>query len=215
MQRYEFRAGTAINMKLKHLAIEISRLNGFNNPKIELEQYITPGDLAARWILTTARLGDLEQGSKVLDLGCGTGVLGLGALIFGASSATMVDVDDDAIDIMLENARSLGVEGKVVPMCEEITNVGNIEADLVLCNPPWGKQKQGADSNFIESIKSLCLPTYILHSSSAKHLEAEFLRSSWHVQKLLSSPFDLGAIYPHHTKRRMSTDATLWRLTPP
>lgn len=202
-------------MKLKHLAIEISKLNGFNSPKIELEQYTTPGDLAARWILMTSQLGDLEQGSRVLDLGCGTGVLGLGALIFGASSATMVDVDVDAIDIMLENAKSLGLEDKVVPMCKKIRDVGNVDADLVLCNPPWGKQKQGADSNFIESIKSLCLPTYILHSSSAKHLEAEFLRSSWHVQKLLSSPFDLGAIYPHHTKRRMSTDATLWRLTPP
>ena len=126
-------------MKLKHLAIEISRLNGFNNPKIELEQYITPGDLAARWILTTARLGDLEQGSKVLDLGCGTGVLGLGALIFGASSATMVDVDDDAIDIMLENARSLGFEGKVVPMCEEITNIGRLRTCVV--QPTMGKTK--------------------------------------------------------------------------
>ena len=83
-------------------------------------------------------------------------------------------------------------------MCKKIRDVGNIDADLVLCNPPWGKQKQGADSIFIESIKSLCLPTYILHSSSAKHLEAEFLRSSWHVQKLLSLPFELGAIYPHH-----------------
>ena len=48
-------------MKLKHLAIEISKLNGFNSPKIELEQYTTPGDLAARWILMTSQLGDLEQ----------------------------------------------------------------------------------------------------------------------------------------------------------
>ena len=129
-------------MKLKHLAIEISKLNGFNGPKIELEQYTTPGDLAARWILMTAQLGDLEQGSKVLDLGCGTGVLGLGALIFGASSATMVDVDIDAIDIMLENAKSLGLEEKVVPMCKKIRDVGNIDADLVLCNPPWGNRNK-------------------------------------------------------------------------
>ena len=43
-------------------------------------------------------------GVKVLDLGCGSGILGIGALILGCDSCVSVDVDPKAPDVVKANA---------------------------------------------------------------------------------------------------------------
>ena len=43
-------------------------------------------------------------GKKVLDLGCGSGILGIGALVLGCTSCLGVDVDPKAPDVAAENA---------------------------------------------------------------------------------------------------------------
>jgi len=47
---------------------------------VELEQYTTDGDLAARWLTDISAFGDLTEGCTVADLGAGNGVLGLGEI---------------------------------------------------------------------------------------------------------------------------------------
>ena len=116
---------------------------------------------------------------------------------------------------MTENAKSLGLDGMIVPICKDIRALPDFEGEVILCNPPWGKQKLGADSDFIQTIKDLALPSYVLHSSGAKHLENEFHNAGWRAEKVFTMPFELSATYSHHTRRRMTTDATLWRLIPP
>ena len=44
------------------------------------------------------------EGKKVLDLGCGSGILGIGALVLGCESCLGVDVDPKAPDVAAENA---------------------------------------------------------------------------------------------------------------
>lgn len=46
---------------------------------------------------------------RVLDLGCGSGILGIGALILGASSCVSVDIDPKAPDIVPQNAALNGI----------------------------------------------------------------------------------------------------------
>lgn len=52
-------------------------------------------------------------GAKVLDLGCGSGILAIGAIKFGASMARGVDIDPIAAKITLENAEVNGVADKI------------------------------------------------------------------------------------------------------
>ena len=48
-------------------------------------------------------------GMKVLDLGCGSGILSIAALLLGADSAAACDIDDKAADIAYQNAALNGV----------------------------------------------------------------------------------------------------------
>ena len=48
-------------------------------------------------------------GSRVLDLGCGSGILGIGALILGCESCLGVDIDPKAPDVASSNAALNGI----------------------------------------------------------------------------------------------------------
>ncbi len=45
-----------------------------------------------------------KPGVRVLDLGCGSGILGIGALILGCDSCLGVDIDPKAPDVVMSNA---------------------------------------------------------------------------------------------------------------
>ena len=51
----------------------------------------------------------LQSGDKVLDLGCGSGILAIAALAMGASWAIGIDIDQKAADVAFENAALNGV----------------------------------------------------------------------------------------------------------
>ena len=53
--------------------------------------------------------GVLQPGDKVLDLGCGSGILAIAALALGASRAVGVDIDPKAADVAFENAALNGI----------------------------------------------------------------------------------------------------------
>jgi ribosomal protein L11 methyltransferase len=75
---------------------------------------------------------------RVADLGCGSGILGLAALLQGAKSLAAVDTDPLAVRASRENLASSGVEaafevgqGSVETLA---TLLGGQPADLLLCN---------------------------------------------------------------------------------
>ncbi len=53
-----------------------------------------------------------QTGQRVLDLGCGSGILSIAALVLGADYALGVDVDPKAPDVARENAALNGVSGE-------------------------------------------------------------------------------------------------------
>lgn len=50
-------------------------------------------------------------GVRVLDLGCGSGILGIGALVLGSEHCTACDIDPKAPDTVMENAALNGIGG--------------------------------------------------------------------------------------------------------
>ena len=102
-------------MKQKHLESCLSSLPNriFASPKIELEQYPTSVELTSSIVLTALAKGDAGPGITVLDLGCGTGMLGLGFALVECDLVYLVDCDADALDMARENVTMLEDEGLV------------------------------------------------------------------------------------------------------
>jgi ribosomal protein L11 methyltransferase len=72
---------------------------------------------------------------RVIDAGCGSGILALSAYILGFRSVTGFDNDPEAVRISLENAALNGLQGKVHFATEGLPEgLGNADADVVLAN---------------------------------------------------------------------------------
>jgi ribosomal protein L11 methyltransferase len=61
--------------------------------------------MCLRWIARHA-----PQGQRVLDYGCGSGILAIGAAKFGAATVDAVDIDEAAVRSTEDNARANGVQ---------------------------------------------------------------------------------------------------------
>ena len=71
----------------------------------------------------------LNKGDKLLDMGCGSGILAIGALLLGAGSAVAVDIEENAAATALENA----VKNNI-PVEKYRTYFGNILTDEKLAD---------------------------------------------------------------------------------
>ena len=89
-------------MKIKELVGELQAVRTWEQPKVELEQYPTPPDIAAHMLFAADAEGDVED-ALVADLGCGGGILGIAAAMMGAAHVVGVDIDPAALDVAAEN----------------------------------------------------------------------------------------------------------------
>lgn len=83
-----------------------------------------------------------RTGDRVLDLGCGSGILAIAALRLGAACAVGVDIDPKAVDVAYENAALNGIgrdrctflAGNVLEDAALVAELGRTPAELVLAN---------------------------------------------------------------------------------
>lgn len=67
------------------------------------------GSHATTRLCLTALEKTVRPGMRVLDLGCGSGILSIAALLLGAESAFACDIDEKAVGVAYENAALNGI----------------------------------------------------------------------------------------------------------
>ena len=67
------------------------------------------GSHATTRLCLTALEKHIRGGEKVLDLGCGSGILSIAALLLGADRAFACDIDEKCVDVAYENAALNGI----------------------------------------------------------------------------------------------------------
>lgn len=85
--------------------------------------------------------GAYIEGSKALDLFCGTGSLGLEAISRGAEAVDFVDLNDKSLRILKENVKKLGLEKDLYRVIQKdavrFLKSSETQYDLVFIDPPF------------------------------------------------------------------------------
>jgi len=109
---------------------------------IELRLETAPGLFSPRAVDagTLAMLSRVQFGSddKVLDLGCGYGVVGLVAAKLGRPERVfLIDKDPVAVEIAATNIEANGAQGATVSLSDGLRDFTETGFDKILCNPPY------------------------------------------------------------------------------
>lgn len=84
----------------------------------------------------------LTEGMKVLDMGCGSGILSIASILLGAGSSVGIDIDENAVRIAKENAAINNIfDDKFTVYCGNVTkdkelqdSIGYNKYDMIAVN---------------------------------------------------------------------------------
>lgn len=120
---------------------------GFDRAEGDVVVTLDPGMAFGTGTHDTTRLcmelleANLKAGDKVLDVGCGSGILAVSAALLGAEEVIGCDIEDVAVKVSAENAKLNGVEEKVSFHKGDLTSqakgrfqviCANIVADVII-----------------------------------------------------------------------------------
>ena len=77
---------------------------------------------------------NLKAGDRVIDIGSGSGILSMAAVLLGAEKATGVDLDPVAVRVALENVELNNLQDKIEILHGNLTDVIREKADIVVAN---------------------------------------------------------------------------------
>ncbi len=193
----------------KRVAMVLDRLRGFERPKLRLEQYETPGELVQA-LLSVAEAEVGLEGARVLDLGAGTGKIGIGAVLAGARRATLVDVDEEALEVARENAERAGVLDRVELVCCDVREFEGGEFDVTVMNPPFGVQRRGADRPFVRVGLEHSPVVVSLHRAGTEDFwRARARELGAECEVVGRARFPIPAMYKHHRSRVKHVEAVV------
>jgi putative methylase len=200
--------------KKRHLEIALEGIPPHPNPRVDLEQYSTPPKIAADLLWNATALGDIE-GLKVADLGCGTGILAIGAALLGAKEVVGVDQDQKSIDVANYEALKEGLKNITRFTVADVDQFQE-KADTVLENPPFGAQKahrKEADRIFMTQALKIAPVVYSFHHRDTEEFVANFFKSrGGYVTHKFYYGFPLPRQYSFHKEELREVEVVVVRV---
>ncbi len=193
-------------MKQRQLEMILERLHAFSDPSAALEQYATPAPIAAQLLHFAYMRGDIRR-KRVVDLGCGTGILAIGAALLGGAT-TGVDTDERALEVAQINADIVSVDVTWVK-----SSIDDFQGtyDTVVMNPPFGAQKRHSDRPFLLTATRVGTVVYLLHSAIVDDFVRRFFEPN-RITDAVKVRFPLAHSFKFHKQEVRYIDAMLYRV---
>ena len=120
----------------RHLPSAISLQPSAISIEIDAHLAFGTGTHETTRMICATLLGMNLRGKRVLDCGCGTGILGICALKLGAASCVGYDIDEWSADNTRHNAVINQVDNRLQPLCGDSSVLSGYgaEFDLVMAN---------------------------------------------------------------------------------
>jgi len=207
-------------MRKRTLARRLGTLEGVGEPRVDLEQYPTPSELAAHIVHLGALQNDLTA-HTVFDLGCGAGILALGAALYDPSRVVGLDCDDAALRAARANERRLDCSFDIDWLHGDATRaplrapVVSTRPTTVLMNPPFGAQNERthADRRFLETARTLADVSYSIHNAgSLAFLESYVADNDGSLTHAFEAPLELEHQFDFHTSEGQTITAEVVRI---
>jgi putative methylase len=199
------------------LAIILSKLKTFSSPNLMAEQYATDSEIAAEVLWNAFYLYDIEN-KTIADLGSGTGILGLGALLLGAKKVFFIESDKNSTKTAKENLKfleeKLGIKlvKKAIFLNQDINNF-NEKVDIVIQNPPFGTKQKHADKMFLEKAFSITKIIYSFHKLETERFVNKISGDyGFEITHLWKFDFPIKATYSFHRKKIQRIKVGCWRI---
>jgi ribosomal protein L11 methyltransferase len=164
------------------LEIDLSKYTGTleTYPHLYLEAGPGFGDLSHPTTrLTLAMIGPHVKGKQVIDIGCGSGILTLAALLLGAKTAFGLDIDPEALSHAVTNARLNHLENKAHFEKPEKFEFTLSENPVILMNMIRTEQQQAwASLPSLHPLKATWITSGILIAERDLYLD-ECLKRGW------------------------------------
>ena len=206
-------------MRKRKLEMLLEKVKGFERPDVSREQYATPATIAAELLYFAFMNRDLD--GSVIDLGCGTGVLAIGASLLKQDAGLLqadagvtqkiigIDSDISALETAKDNAQSLGAS--VEWICCDVRDVCG-HFDTVVMNPPFGAQEKGNDRPFLDKALQLGCVIYSIHNAGSQSFIESYIRGRGIVTDVVPLKFPIRHTFKFHTKEIAYIDVELYRI---
>jgi len=208
--------GTAQKKLVRRIDLErlLQLVEAHPSPKAFLEQYTIPVDVASEILFLAAYTYDDIIRKTIVDLGCGTGRLTIGAIFLGAAEAVGVDIDKVTVKTAKETAEKLCLKEKINWVVGDIDILhGNFHT--VLQNPPFGVQRRSADRKFLLKALSLAPKIYSLHKAgeSNRAFIKRFIEGhGGRVTGIFQMKLNIPRLFKFHTKHKHQVEVDIYRI---
>ncbi|CAL2037396.1 unnamed protein product [Caenorhabditis brenneri] len=197
----------------------LNELEGFEKPKIKLEQYATSSELAVSMMEMIDETVGLD-GVKVVDIGCGCGMLMTTvATLYEPESVLGVDIDEEALETCSRNLETAEVQERCDTLQADVLDpdaeLPRGEFDVAVINPPFGtKNNAGIDMKFVQVGLQMVRPggsVFSLHKSSTRDFILK-TANKWENVKAeccAQMRWQLPATYKFHKQKAVDIDVDL------
>lgn len=195
-------------MRKKHLEILLEQVSGFASADLLKEQYKTSVSVAAELLFSAYMKGDIRD-RVVFDLGCGTGILGIGSELLGSRCVVGVDCDIGALRIARENALVQGCSNISFVCCDIDRFCGS--GHTVVMNPPFGVQMKGGDRPFLRCAARIGDVIYSIHNKGSSGFVQKYMSPSI-VTEVKPVKFAIPRTFWFHRDDVRMIDVELYRI---